>query len=81
LSDRLRAYDLTERPPDLLPEAEAPDYLAIAIDVATVDVTEVTAPLAYQLEEASPGVVVVLVNLEVFRQVLDAVSQESDLHL
>ena len=65
--------------PPLLAEAKACDYFAIAVDVAAVEIPQLAPPLAYKLQEASAGVVVVLVRPEVGGQVFNPFGQ--DCHL
>src|SRR5690606_14714489 len=52
--------------------AEALDERAVTVDVRVGEVAEQTAALANQQEQATTRVVVVLVLLEVLREVLDA---------
>ena len=64
----------------LAAEAEATDDLPVALDVVVADVVEQPSATADQLEEATAGVMVALVHLEVLGQVDDALAQDGDLH-
>ena len=69
------------RPKDaLLPEAESGDQLTIPVHVAVVEVAKLATALADELQETAAGVVVVLVRLEVGREVLDTLRENRDLH-
>ena len=65
----------------LLAQAKLGAYLAVALDVGLFKVVLKAAAAADHLEQATAGMVVVLVLLEVLVQVVDALSQQSDLHL
>ena len=62
-------------------QAEARDHRAVALDVGLLQVVQETATLAHEQQQTTTAVVVVLVHLEVFGEVRDAVAQERDLHL
>lgn len=70
-----------EQRPPLFAEAEASDYFAVAVDVAVVEIAELTPPLANKLEEATTRVIVVLVRLQVRGEVLDALREDRHLDL
>jgi len=57
------------------------DDASVAFDVIVADVVEEATALANQLHQATAGVVITLVELEVRSQVTDAVGQEGNLHL
>lgn len=65
----------------LATNAETADQCAIPLDVAVLHVVEQPTPLANELHQSAPRVVITAVNLEVLGQVRDPVGQESDLHL
>src|SRR5690554_4026063 len=65
----------------LAAQAETLDERAVTVDVHVGKVAEQTAALSYQQEQSTTRVVVVLVLLEVFREVLDALAQHGHLHL
>ena len=45
------------------------------------EIVEKPPPLAYQLEETPAGVVILDMDLEVLREVIDALTEQSDLNL
>jgi hypothetical protein len=65
----------------LLAKTQASDRCAIALDVLSGQIGEQTTPLADQLEEASAGVVVVLVRAQMIGEPVDALGQQCDLYL
>src|SRR5262249_6714351 len=65
----------------LLAEIEAPDERAVALDVGALQVVELPAALADELQEAAARGVVLLVRLEVLGEVRDPLAEERDLHL
>src|ERR1700737_3854188 len=65
----------------LLPDAEPFDQLLVALGVLGLQIVEEPPPLADQLEQAAPRVVVLLVGLEMLGQVMDALGEQRDLHL
>ncbi len=67
-----------QRPP-LFAEAEPGDDFAIPVDVAIVEVTEQTAPLAHKHQKSTPCVEIMLVRLQVRRQVLNPFRKDRDL--
>src|SRR5690606_38091331 len=67
-----------QRPP-LFAEAKPGDDFAVPVHVAIVQVAELTAPLANKHQETTTCVVIVLVRLQVRRQVLDPFSEDRDL--
>lgn len=70
-----------EQRPPLFAEAEAGDDFAVPVDVAIVEVAELAPPLANKFEQATTGVVVVLVRLQVRGEVLDALREDRHLNL
>jgi hypothetical protein len=69
-----RAFDM------LFAYAELLDDLAIALKVVLLQVVQVTAPLTDHLQKTSPRMIVVLVRLQVLRQMGDAAAQKRYLH-
>src|SRR5262245_48251821 len=65
----------------LLTKSEPLDQGLVALDVDPLQIIELPAALAHQLEEATAGVVILLMSLEVLRELLDALGKERDLHL
>src|SRR5262249_4088962 len=65
----------------LLAEVQPSDERAVALDVDALQVVELAAALAYELEQSAARVVVLLVRLEVLGEVRDPLAQERDLHL
>src|SRR5580693_6572607 len=61
--------------------AETADDGAVALDVVLADVVEQPAAMTDELHQASTGVVVPFVLLEVLREVVDPAGQQCDLHL
>ena len=54
--------------------------LAVAVDVAVVEVAQLSPPLTNEHQKATTCVIVVLVRLEVRGEVLDPFGQDRDLH-
>jgi hypothetical protein len=77
LSESVKGAD--ERKPPLFAEAKAGDELAVAIDIAVVEIAKLPAALPNKHQQPAPGVIVVLVRLEVGRQVLDAFGKNRNL--
>src|SRR5437016_4188837 len=65
----------------LLAQSEAGDDRPVALDVVLLDVIEQAATAAYQHQEASTAVMVLLVGLQMLSEMLDAFGQQRDLHL
>ena len=53
----------------------------VTVDAIAVQVCQLAPPLADQLQEATPGVEIVLVQLQMFRQPGYTCSEQSDLGL
>ena len=60
----------------LLAQAKLGAYLAVALDIGLFKIVLKPAAAADHLEQATAGMVVVLVLLEVLVQVVDALSQQ-----
>jgi hypothetical protein len=65
----------------LLPETKTPDYRPVALDVLLLHIIEKPASLADQLEQSPTGMMILLVRLEMLRQVLDPGAQQGYLNL
>jgi hypothetical protein len=61
-------------------KAELCDELAVASDIAIANVIKHAATAAYQHQQSTTRVVVLMVRFEVLRQVIDAVGKKCDLH-
>jgi hypothetical protein len=66
---------------DLAAQAEALEERTVAGDVNLLQVTKQATTLTYKKKKSTTAVVVVLVLREVLSEVLDALSQNSDLNL
>ncbi len=58
----------------LLADSQLIDYLAIAVGIALLQIIEQTATLAHEHEKSSARSVVLLVGLEMLRQLADALT-------
>ncbi len=65
----------------LAAKAEFSDDGAIALDVDVGEVVEEPTTLTHQHEKTTAAVVVLLVGLQMFGQVIDSISEQSDLDL
>src|SRR5438046_1510913 len=65
----------------LFADTEPVDELLVPHRVLGLEVIEQAPTLAYQFQEPAPGVMVLLVGLEVLRQVEDPLGEERDLYL
>src|SRR5579871_993314 len=65
----------------LLPDPEPVDQLLVTGRVLHLQVIEQPAPLTYHLQQPTPGVVILLVRLEVLGQLPDPLGQQRHLHL
>src|SRR5438270_741686 len=68
-------------PTGLAAQAELADESVIPFDVSTLEVVEQAPALRDHLEQPPARVVVLLVSLEVLGQLVDALGEQSDLHL
>src|SRR5438105_4909813 len=82
------SYTQKGRPKRIVPsegklaaQAEPADNGAVTLDVLLHQVVEKAAALADHHQQAAPAVMVLLVRLEVVRQLKDARGQQRDLHL
>jgi len=67
--------------PDLLADAELPNDGLITLGIVSLEVVEQATPLADQHEQAAARAVVLLVRLEVVRQLANAFTDNGDLNL
>jgi hypothetical protein len=67
--------------PDLLADAELADHGFIALGIVSLQIVEQATPLADQHKQAAARAVVLLVRLEVIRQLADAFTDNGDLNL
>ena len=65
----------------LLSQTESLNYTSVTFRVLILHIVQKPAPLTDQLQETPPGMMVLLVGFEVFRQILDPGTQEGDLDL
>ena len=65
----------------LLTQAESLDECTVAVDVLVVEILQQFAATAYHLGQGTSGTEVLVVLLQVFRQVLNAESEQGDLAL
>ena len=56
------------------------DDLTIAVNILLLKVAEKSAAMTNHLEKTAAGVVILLVNFEMFSKVEDTVSEDSDLY-
>src|SRR5690606_1491815 len=66
---------------NLAAQPQTLDQRAVALDVDVLEVAEEPAALAHEQQKPTTRVVVVLVLLEVLREVLDPLGEDRDLHL
>jgi hypothetical protein len=64
----------------LLPKPQFLDNILISKGIRSSQVVEQSSPLTDELKKASSGVVILLVSLEMFREVIDAIAQDGNLH-
>jgi hypothetical protein len=65
----------------LFADAEFPNYGFVALGIVSLEVVEQATPLADQHEQAAARAVVLLVRLEVVRQLANAFTDDGDLNL
>jgi hypothetical protein len=54
--------------------------LTVTVQIAFLQIVQMTTPLTDHFEETSPRMMVMLVRLQVFRQVTDTSAEQRDLH-
>jgi len=64
----------------LLSKPQFLDDILVSLNVHPSKVVEQSPPLPDELEKPSSGVVILLVSLEMFREVIDAIAQNGNLH-
>jgi hypothetical protein len=69
-----------ERYERLLTELQRRDDLAVPVHVGPLEIVEKLATLTNEHEKAAARVVILLVDLEMIREVLDALTQERNLN-
>src|SRR6185503_14270452 len=67
--------------PALLADTETPNEIGVAIGILALEIVEQSPALADELQQTSAGMMILRVDLEVFGQVIDALTQERDLYL
>ena len=72
------AYELRR---DLLPDPKLADYVAVAICIAALEIIKETAALADKHEKSTARAMILLVCLEMFGELADALAQNRDLDL
>ena len=65
---------------DLLAEIEGFNQSAVSVEVGALEVVKELAAARNHAEQAAAGVVVLLVDLQVLGELVDAGGQKSDLH-
>jgi hypothetical protein len=65
----------------LLADAQLSDQDAVAAEVLALEVLEQATALSDELQEASPGMMVLGMGLEVLRKIADPLAEEGDLDL
>jgi hypothetical protein len=65
----------------LLSEVEGLDQVAIPLDIVIPEIVEEPPPLADEHEEPAPGMVVLLVDLEMIGEVVDPLGQDGHLDI
>src|SRR4051812_26399555 len=65
----------------LAPQTEFGDDRPVALDVVLADVVEQASAPTDEHQESPPAVMVLLVDLQVLGEVVDAIGQQCDLHL
>ena len=65
-----------DKGPRLLAEAKPGDEFAVAVHVAVIQIPQLAATLANKHQQPATGMIIVLVRLQVGRQVLDTFRQD-----
>jgi hypothetical protein len=65
---------------ELVPEAQFLDDLPVSVDIRTLQVVQETATTSDHLEEPTTTVVVLFVEAEVVRQIVDLLGEQGDLN-
>ena len=75
------SFRLTQEIKALLSEAQLINHHPITIDLVLFEVVQKPSPLSHQFEQASPGVMIPFVGLEMFGQISDPLAEQGDLNL
>jgi hypothetical protein len=67
--------------PVLLPDSQLLNQTPIAIHALLLQIIQEAAALADELQQSTPGMVILLVGFEMLREIPDALAQQSDLDL
>ena len=59
----------------LFTKTEPSNYLVVALDVCPLQIIKQTATLRDHLEQATPRMIVLLVNLEMFSKLVDSLAE------
>ena len=65
----------------LLPDAQPFDQTSISLVIGLLEIIEEPPPLPYQHEKPPAGVVILDMDLEMLREVIDALTEQGDLNL
>ena len=65
----------------LLSESELCYDCTVALDILLLKVVEQVSSVTYHLKQTASGVVILLVNLDVFGQLVNSLGEDSDLNL
>ena len=65
----------------LLTDTKLSDDRTIAFDILLLEVVQKVSSVTYHLQKSAAGVVILLVNLDVFSQLVDPLGEDSDLYL
>jgi hypothetical protein len=65
---------------DLFSYSKPLNDTAIAFSVLRLNVVQKPAPVAHHFEEAPPGGMILLVSLEMFGEIVDSFTEQSDLN-
>ena len=65
----------------LFPDVKSSDDSPVTLDIGGLEIVQKSAPLTDHLEQAAAGMIVLLVLLKMSGEVIDALSEESDLNL
>ena len=66
---------------ELLTDTQLLDGSSVSLDVLALEVSEEVSSLTYHLQQASSGVMILLVNLQMLGEVIDPLGEDSDLNL
>jgi anti-sigma regulatory factor (Ser/Thr protein kinase) len=64
----------------LFAQSQLLNQIAVSFYIFSFEVVEQAAPLSHQLDQPSPGVMVLGVGFEVIRQIVDTLTQDGHLH-